>query len=136
MKSTNAADRVRMYDTMDRFCTPERHMLYDPVVDLEKIDAVLVSDSSPDKRWGLAKVVTQLGKYGNQPAATVEKELVDFLFELAILCHFKSAIIFRFKDREMYWRIEEPEKLPLENNMRRGKSHTTYRVPIQYLKPV
>ncbi len=135
MKSTSAEDRVKRNRTMDQFCAPSRGMLYNPVNTFEKIDAVLHLEKN-DKITGLAKVISQPGKFGNKPTFEVEKELVDYLYELGLLIGKASAIICRFRDKSFYWRVESPDKLTFENSTKRGKSHTTYKIPINYLKPL
>ena len=135
MKSTNAVERARRNHIMASFCAEPKPMLYEPENVLPQFDAVLWSEKKPfEKLFGFAKIVTQLGKFGNKPIAEAEKETVDFLDELAILCGVKSAIIFKFKDKLMYWKIEQPDKLKFETNIKRGKTHTTYQVPIQDLR--
>lgn len=138
MKSTNAADRVARNRIYDQFCSPERGMVYDPVNHMDQMDAVLWSEKKPfEKLFGVSRLVKQPGNFGNQPVVAVEKEKVDFVNELAILCGVKAAIVFKFRDGKlMYWRVEELDKVPFETNMKRGKACVTYQIPIQNLRQV
>ena len=137
MDSTNARDRVRRNETMATFCDPPRNMLYKPVNHLKQIDATLWYEQNPEKICGLARIVSVPVKFGVKPMLEVEKEIIDFLFELSLLCKIASAVIFRFRDGKLYyWRIENPNALKYENSMKRGKSYTTYQLPIQNLKAI
>lgn len=138
MKSTNASERVKRNRIYDQFCSPERKMVYEPVNNMEQMDAVLWSEKKPwEKLFGVSLLVNQPGGFGSKPVIAADKDKVDFVHELAILCSVKAAIVFKFRDGKlMYWRVDDLDKIPFETNMKRGKACSIYQIPIQNLKQV
>jgi hypothetical protein len=134
LKSTNAEERVKRDGVMDRFCA-SRGMLYDPENGLEWCDAILYLEKN-GHQIGVARVISQPGKFGNKPVAIAKKEDIDFLNEIAALTGKGSAVIFKFRDKLAYWRVKDLEKISFENSLKCGRSHTVYHVPINFLVPL
>jgi hypothetical protein len=116
---------------MEDFCT-HKNLQYEPVNDWDKIDAKLYNENG--KQVGLARLKSCPSKYGSQPVVAVEKELLDFLHELGLLCGYHIALMIKFRDKVKYFRLDKPSKFPFENKLLRGKSHTTYLIPIVEFK--
>jgi hypothetical protein len=129
MKSTNYVDRIKVKDILDSFCTPERKMMYDFIHDWDKIDAVLLHEGSL-KPCGVARVFTSACNYGSKPVVELDKEAIDFMYEMGGLMGKAAAVIVKFRNQNMYWRIDRK----LTESTKKGKP--VYHLPINLLKSI
>ena len=61
----------------------------------------------------------------------VDRQLVDFLFELAKFASTKAVLIMKFRDKVKYVRLEDVDKLST-SNVKRGKDYKEHALfPIQ-----
>jgi hypothetical protein len=131
MKTTNCIERVKTKDILDRFCA--RGMLYEPVWDFEGVDAILLLEKNK-QRCGIARIFSSPGNFGNRPVVELPAEPIDFMRELANLMGKSAAVIVKFRNKVMYWKIDR--MLQPRQVMKRGKPANLYLLPINLLKNV
>ena len=135
MKSTNAEERCKAKDILDMLCSPQRKILYDFIYDWDQIDAILVHEHNINKQCGIARIFSSPCNFGNKPVVELPKEAIDFMRELALLMGKAGAAVIKFRDKVMYWKIDDRELQPRQI-MKRGKPYNYYLLPINLLKNV